>query len=83
MKKIYITIIVGIFLLGVITASVISFSQYSKVSEKTEIKTEGVCKEKVCEKNTPKTLSLENSGLQIDVLRDSKNNKEVLHIYPK
>ncbi len=81
MKKILL-ISLGIFLLiGIVTA--ISLSDYSKVREKTEIETDGICKEKICEKNTLKTLSLENSNLKIDVLRDSKTNKEVLHIYGK
>lgn len=72
----------GILLLvGTVTA--ISLSDYSKVREETQIKTDGICGEKVCDKNIHSTLSLENSGLKIDVLKDSKTNKEILHIYGK
>ncbi len=80
-KKILLISLGIIILVGIVTA--ISLSDYSKVREKTEIETKGICDEKECDKNTPTTLSLENSGLKIDVLRDSKTNKEVLHIYGK
>ncbi len=81
MKKILLITLGIILLVGIITASAISFSNYSKVREKTEIETEGICDEKECDKNTPKNLSLSGSNLKIDVLKDPKTNREVLNIY--
>lgn len=81
MKKILLISLGIILLVGIVTS--ISLSDYSKVRDKNEIETKGICDEKRCDKNTPTTLSLEDSGLQIDVLKDSKTGKEVLHIYGK
>ncbi len=79
-----------IILIGIVTG--VSLSKYSKVGERTTIDRKGACNEYVnenanehaCGNNNPKnSLSLENSGLQIDVLKEGNVNKEVLHIYSK
>ena len=82
MSKIKITIAFGIILLvGMVTA--ISLSNYSKVSEKTSVETKGICNEKECDKNTPSNISLENSGLKLDVLRDAQTGEEILNIHAR
>ena len=84
MNKILIMSLVIISIIGVVVASAISLSNYVKIGKKTSIDTEGICNEKVCDKNTPKSLLLQDSGLKIDVLKDNKTNKEILNIhYPK
>lgn len=88
MKKIYLALIVGILLVGIITAS-ITLSNYIKVREKTIISTDLFCKEeqklsilnKSCNEKTPQNLSLSNTNLKIDVLEDKETKREVLKIY--
>ncbi len=86
MKKILLISLGIIILVGIVTAislSNIDLSKYTKVRDKIKIETKGICDEKRCDKNTPTTLSLEGSGLKIDVLRNNNVNKEILHIYGK
>ena len=83
MKKVLVISLCIILVIGIITASAISLSNYTKIGEKTSIDTKGICNEKVCDKDTPKTISLQDSNLKIDVLKDNKTGKEILNIYSK
>ncbi len=91
MKKILIISLGVIILIGIVTVSAISLIGYSKIGERTTIDAKSICNEKVpehanqnaCGNNIQNSISLQNSNLKIDVLRNNQTNKEILHIYSK
>ncbi len=73
MKKILLTIILGIFLLGIITAISISLTDKDFTEKVLTISTEKICEAellsnvltKVCNKDTPKEIDISDSNIQI------------------